>query len=93
MFTKRLISLLAVFFCMAFSFGAYAQNVTVTGTVTDNVGPVAMVVVYVPGSAENTMTDLDSKYEISVPSNATLEYGLQDRTDSSRWPQCHRCNA
>jgi hypothetical protein len=45
MFTKRLISLLAVFFCMAFSFGAYAQNVTVTGTVTDNVGPVAMVVV------------------------------------------------
>ena len=74
MFTKRLISLLAVFFCMAFSFGAYAQNVTVTGTVTDNVGPVAMVVVYVPGSAENTMTDLDGKYEISVPSNATLEF-------------------
>ena len=74
MFTKRLISLLAVFFCMAFSFGAYAQNVTVTGTVTDNVGPVAMVVVYVPGSAENTMTDLDGKYEISVPSDATLEF-------------------
>ena len=74
MFTKRLISLLAVFFCMAFSFGAYAQNVTVTGTVSDNVGPVAMVVVYVPGSAENTMTDLDGKYEISVPSNATLEF-------------------
>ena len=74
MFTKRLISLLAVFFCMAFSFGAYAQNVTVTGTVSDNVGPVGMVVVFVPGSSENTMTDLDGKYEISVPSNATLEF-------------------
>lgn len=74
MFTKKLISLLAVFFCMAFSFGAYAQNVTVTGTVTDNVGPVGMVVVFVPGSSENTMTDLDGKYEISVPSNATLEF-------------------
>ena len=74
MFTKRLISLLAVFFGMAFSFGAFAQNVTVTGTVTDNIGPVGMVVVYVPGSSENTMTDLDGKYEISVPSNATLEF-------------------
>lgn len=74
MFTKRLISLLAVFLCMAFSFGAYAQNVTVTGTVSDNVGPVGMVVVFVPGSSENTMTDLDGKYEISVPSDATLEF-------------------
>ena len=74
MLTKKLFSVLAVFFGMALSFGAYAQNVTVTGTVTDNIGPVGMVVVYVPGSAENTMTDLDGKYSISVPSNATLEF-------------------
>ena len=71
---KKFISLLAVLLGLTFSFGAYAQNVTVTGTVTDNVGPVGMVVVFVPGSSENTMTDLDGKYEISVPSNAVLEF-------------------
>lgn len=74
MFIKKLTALLAVFITMAISFGAYAQNVTVTGTVTDNIGPVGMVVVYVPGSSENTMTDLDGRYEISVPSNSTLEF-------------------
>lgn len=74
MFNKKLAALLAVFFGMAISFGAYAQNVTVTGTVTDNIGPIGMVVVFVPGSSENTMTDLDGRYEISVPSNAALEF-------------------
>ena len=74
MFIKKLTALLAVFITMAISFGAYAQNVTVTGSVTDNIGPVGMVVVYVPGSSENTMTNLDGRYEISVPSNSTLEF-------------------
>ena len=74
MFTRKLFSLVAVLIGMAASFGAYAQNVNVSGTVTDNMGPVASVVVYVPGSTENTVTDLDGKYTISVPSNATLEF-------------------
>lgn len=74
MLKNKLAALLAVFVGMAISFGAYAQNVTVKGTVTDNIGPVGMVVVFVPGSSENTMTDLDGVYEISVPSNATLEF-------------------
>ena len=74
MFTRKLFSLVAVLIGMATSFGAYAQNVNVSGTVTDNMGPVASVVVYVPGSSENTVTDLDGKYTISVPSNATLEF-------------------
>ena len=74
MFTRKLFSLVAVLIGMAASFGAYAQNVNVSGTVTDNMGPVASVVVYVPGSSENTVTDLDGRYTISVPSNATLEF-------------------
>ena len=45
MFTRKLFSLVAVLIGMATSFGAYAQNVNVSGTVTDNMGSGAKVCV------------------------------------------------
>ena len=48
-----------------------AQNLTVRGTVSDAIGPIAGAVV-LSGSA-NAVTDIDGAYSITVPSNAVLE--------------------
>ncbi|MBQ2173412.1 MAG: TonB-dependent receptor [Bacteroidales bacterium] len=50
---------------------ANAQNLTVRGTVSDAVGPIAGAVV-LSGNA-NAVTDLDGAYTITVPANAVLE--------------------
>ena len=73
--TNKLFGMLAVLCGMAaFVLGggnAIAQNVTVRGTVSDAVGPIAGAVV-LSGNA-NAVTDLDGAYAITVPSNAVLE--------------------
>ena len=71
MISKKLFGLLAALVCLAMPFGAYAQNVTVRGTVTDAVGPVVGAVV-MSGNA-HAITDGDGAYTITVPSNAVLE--------------------
>ena len=61
--------------CMIFALAGNAQNVTVTGTVTDQFGdPVIGATVKVVGSTVGVVTDLDGNYSISVPSNGKLEY-------------------
>ena len=45
MLHKKLFAALAILLGMAVSFGAYAQNITVTGTVVDELGPLAGVAV------------------------------------------------
>lgn len=53
---------------------AWAQS-KVTGTVQDAAGqPVMGAGVLVQGTTQGSVTDLDGRYEISVPSDATLEF-------------------
>lgn len=52
----------------------YAQNVKVSGRVTDNNGePVIGASVLVVGTKNGTSTNVDGRYTITCPSNATLE--------------------
>ena len=67
---QKLFALLAT--VLVFAAGVNAQNVKVSGTVSDNVGPVAGASILVKGTTEGTITDVDGKYSISVPANATL---------------------
>lgn len=69
-FIKRF-GLLSGILILVASYGAYAQTVTVKGTVSDAVGPVIGAVV-LSGNA-NAVTDIDGGYTISVTSNAVLE--------------------
>ena len=71
MLSKKLFGLLAGLLCLAATFGAQAQNLTVRGTVADASGPVVGAVV-LSGSA-NAVTDMNGAYTINVPSNAVLE--------------------
>ena len=71
MLSKKLFGLLAGLMCLAATFGAQAQNLTVRGTVADATGPIVGAVV-LSGNA-NAVTDMDGAFTINVPSNAVLE--------------------
>ena len=52
----------------------FAQNVTVSGTVTDEGGfPVIGASVMIPGTTTGVVTDIDGKYTLEVDANDTLE--------------------
>ena len=51
-----------------------AQNIQVTGTVTDKLGPMAGVNIVLKGTQTGTMTDMDGKYSIQVPATGVLEF-------------------
>jgi iron complex outermembrane receptor protein len=44
--------------------GAFAQGGTVTGTVTDNLGPIPGATVQIEGTTTGTVTDMDGKFEV-----------------------------
>ena len=68
---------------VAFSVSAWAQNISVTGTVTDvNGEPIIGAYVLVKGTSNGTSTDVDGKYQISVASNGTLVFTLVGMKDS-----------
>ena len=71
MHSKKLFGLLAGLMCLAATFSASAQNLTVRGTVSDAAGPIVGAVVLSGGA--NAVTDLDGAFVINVPSNAVLE--------------------
>ena len=52
----------------------FAQNKTVTGTVTDDQGPAIGVSVMEKGTQNGVITDLDGKYAITVKPGATLVF-------------------
>lgn len=57
--------------------GKAVQEVTVTGTVTDESGePIPGVTVSIPGTGIGTATDLDGKYSVTVPDGATLVFSF-----------------
>lgn len=66
-----------------FAIQAKAQNSTVTGTVTDNQGPVIGASIQVDGTGNGCITDIDGNYTLhNVPANATLVFsyiGYQTR--------------
>lgn len=58
---------------MLFAVMVYAQNIKVTGTVTDSSGePIVGASVVVVGAKGGTVTDLDGKYSLLVSPQATL---------------------
>jgi len=67
-----------LFFCISallLSFIGHAQNISITGRVTDETGlPVPGTTVTVKGTQTASMTDIDGNYQISAPSNATLVF-------------------
>ena len=66
---KKLIISLAVI--IAGFTGAMAQEkITVSGTVSDNMGPVAGVGVMQKGTTNGVATDMDGRYSITVPSGS-----------------------
>ena len=63
---------------------AFAQNVTVSGIVSDKSGePLAGVTVVVVGSSTATMTDFDGNYQISVPQNGKLIFSFVGYTQQT----------
>lgn len=65
----------AMLLCVWFAAQAQAQNLTVTGTVTDNMGTVIGVSIQVEGTSNGCITDMDGNYTLSnVPANATLVF-------------------
>ena len=54
---------------------SFSQNKTVTGTVTDATGePLIGASVLQQGTSNGVITDIDGKYSIQVPPEATLEF-------------------
>ncbi len=77
--TKRLGHLLVAMCVLALSMGtAWAQNVNVTGKVTDKNGePIIGAYVLIQGTNTGTSTDIDGAYSIqSAPENGTLVFSF-----------------
>lgn len=56
-----------------FALQVHAQNRTVTGTVTDNLGPVVGASILVEGTSNGCITDINGSYTLpNVPTQATL---------------------
>ncbi|WP_299456064.1 carboxypeptidase-like regulatory domain-containing protein [uncultured Microscilla sp.] len=70
--------LLVIALCGLFSFQAYTQNnKTISGRVTDTQGDgLPGVNVLIKGTNRGTITDVDGKYSLSVPSGATLVFSF-----------------
>ena len=49
-----------------FATQANAQNLTVTGTVTDNLGPVIGASIQVEGTSNGCITDIDGNYTLCL---------------------------
>ena len=72
---KRKKPLGLLIFFMLFPFCAFAQTVSVSGTITDASGETMVgVSVVESGTQKGTVSDIDGKYQITVASNATLTF-------------------
>ena len=56
------------------SVSMYAQSVKISGTVTDEMGPVVGASVMVKGTKTGTVTDMNGRYTISADKNAVLVF-------------------
>ena len=73
-YIKLLIAVIAISLCSA----AYAQNITVSGVVTDSATgePISFASLQVKGTMIGTSTDIDGLYSISAPANGTLIFSF-----------------
>lgn len=70
-------ALLLVFLFISIHFAAFAQNVVVNGTVTDDTGqPIPGVNVLLQGTTTGTITDVDGQYSLNVPSDGVLLFNF-----------------
>ena len=73
-----LMTLVALLFSVS---AVWAQNVKVTGSVSDKNGePLIGVYVLVQGTTNGATTDIDGKYQLSASSSATLEFSSMGYT-------------
>lgn len=68
---KQIISSVLAILAVAFSLDVFAQETSVSGTVSDSAGPVTGAVIMSGGTG--VMTDADGHYSISVKADAVLE--------------------
>ena len=82
--SRLLRSVAMAFVVTALSVGTmWAQNLSVTGTVKDSNGePLPGVYVYVQGTTTGASTDVDGKYTLSAPANATLIFSSMGMKDA-----------
>lgn len=59
---------------------AFAQQKTITGTVSDDTGPLPGVTVLIKGTTNGTETDFDGKYSISTKSGDVLVFSFVGKT-------------
>lgn len=65
-------SAIAMLFCIV----AFAQEKTITGVVSDNLGPLPGANVVVKGTTRGTQTDFDGKYSIKAKEGETLVFSF-----------------
>ena len=65
-------SAIAMLFCIV----AFAQEKTITGIVSDNLGPLPGANVNVKGTTRGTQTDFDGKYSIKAKEGETLVFSF-----------------
>ena len=69
--------ILLLFFLFFVNLGMYAQNVNITGTVSDNTGQsLPGVNIIIEGTTTGTITDIDGNYSIEAPADAVLEFNF-----------------
>lgn len=75
---KKILPSLFVLIFLVIANSAFAQSITVSGTVFDeNEAPLPGVSILIKNSTTGTVTDLDGRYQISVPSsNSVLVYSF-----------------
>ena len=80
-YIKLLIAVIAMNLCSA----VFAQNITVSGVVTDssNGEPVPFAFIQVKGAQVGTSTDFDGLYTIAVPADGVLVFSTTFPTSSS----------
>lgn len=73
---KTHMMLFSLFFCLLAGETLTAQNMQVSGTVSDYMGPMVSVTVRLQGTGTGTVTDMDGKYSLQVPTTGTLEFSF-----------------
>lgn len=74
-FKRKIYGVLLLLLTM--NLGVMAQNITVTGKVTDQMGntlPAVSITVY--GTTHGTISDINGNYTIDAPANGTLQYNF-----------------
>ena len=70
---KKILPSLFVLIFLVIANSAFAQSITVSGTVFDeNESPLPGVSILIKNSTTGTVTDLDGRYKISVPSSNSV---------------------